>query len=358
MRSILRRSRGVAAVKNATPPDGPLSADAVDELLRAHNVPGASIAVIEHGTVTAAYAYGTAQGTRAVDQPTRFQAASISKFINALGVLKLVQAGRLGLDDPVNRHLTSWRVPENELTATAAVTLRMLLNHSGGTTVDGFPGYLRTDVLPNVVQILDGLAPANTPAVRVVKPPGEAYIYSGGGTTVLQQLVMDVTDMAYEEALQQLVLRPLGMAESSFEQPPIPELIERSAFGHARDGRQISGGFRLHPEQAAAGLWTTPRDLCKALLAVIRSYTGEPNSFLGQALARAMLTRGLGQAGLGIFITDPGGFYHGGSNVGFRALCGASPARRRGFVVMANGDNGDPICIGLRQRIVEAYPWT
>jgi CubicO group peptidase (beta-lactamase class C family) len=345
-------------MKNVLLPDGPLSADAVDELLRSYNVPGASIAVIEHGELVAAYAYGIAQGQRAVDQQTRFQVASISKFVNALGVLKLVQADRVGLDDPVNRHLKSWHLPDNELTAKTVVTVRMLLNHTGGTNVHGFPGYVRTELAPSVLQILDGLAPANTPAIRVVKPPGEAYIYSGGGTTVLQQLVMDVSGQTYEGALQRLVLKPLGMNESSFEQPPVPELIEQSAFGHAPDGSQIPGGFRIHPEQAAAGLWTTPRDLCKALLAVMRSHTGEAGSFLSQALAQAMLTGGSGQAGLGTYISGPGGFYHGGSNVGFRALCGASTARRRGFVAMANGDNGDPVCLSLRQRIVETHRWS
>lgn len=342
-------------MNSSPPPDGPLSNQAVRTMLESHRVPGASIAVIEHGELTAAYTYGIARVDHMVEPHTRFQVASISKFVNALAVLRLVQTGVIGIDDPVNRHLKSWQLPDNELTANAPVTVRMLLNHTGGTSVHGFPGYSRTEAVPALLQILDGAPPANTVAIRVVKPPGQAYMYSGGGTTILQQMVIDLADQNYETALQCLVLKPLAMSESSFDQNPNTELV---AFGHAPDGSEVPGGFRFHPEQAAAGLWTTPRDLCKALLEVMRAHAGETHSFLTHELARLMLTSGPGQTGLGVYISDGGGFYHGGSNVGFRALCGANPLRRRGFVALTNGDGGDLAHVGLRDRIAEAYGWS
>src|SRR6185369_2241551 len=196
------------------PTTGPLSAETVGALLRQHNVPGASLAIVQDADIVATYAYGTARGGSAVGPHTRFQAASISKTVNALGVLRLVQAGRVGLDDPVNRHLSSWQLPNNALTATTPVTIRMLLSHTGGTNVHGFGGYHRDAALPSVPAILNGRAPANSPAVRVVKPPGQAVSYSGGGTMVLQQMVMDITGKSYGVALAELVLKPLGMNES------------------------------------------------------------------------------------------------------------------------------------------------
>jgi CubicO group peptidase (beta-lactamase class C family) len=286
---------------------------------------------------------------------TRFQAASISKTVNALAVLRLAQAGHIGLDDPVNQHLKSWKLPDNELTATTAVTVRMLLNHTGGTNVHGFGGYARDTNLPSLHEILDGQRPANTPAIRVVAPPGEAHKYSGGGTTVLQQMVIDVTGEAYAPALARMILGPLGMSESSFRQPPDAETVDQAAFGHRADGSGVPDGFKIHPEMAAAGLWTTPRDLCQALLAIMRSHAGQAGSFLDQGLAQAMLARGMGQAGMGTFVSDRGAFYHGGSNHGFRALYAADPNRGSGVVAMSNGDNGGAVCSGLLQQAAQVY---
>ena len=345
----------VSGAQSAPPTDGPLSVEAVGALLLQHKVPGASLAITQDGELAATYGYGFAQGQRGVAPQTRFQAASISKTVNALGVLKLVQAGRIGLDDPVNKHLKSWKLPDNELTATSAVTVRMLLNHTGGTNVHGFAGYARGANLPSLREILDGHKPANTPAIRVVSPPGEAHRYSGGGTTVLQQMLIDVTSEPYAPALARMVLGPLGMSESSFQQPPDTGTVDQAAFGHAADSSALPGGFNIHPEMAAAGLWTTPRDLCKALLVIMGSHAGQAGSFLDQGMAQAMLTRGSGQAGLGTFVNDRGGFSHAGSNHGFRALYVADPNRRSGIVVMTNGNNGDAVCSGLLQRAAQVY---
>jgi CubicO group peptidase (beta-lactamase class C family) len=344
----------VSAVQ-APPLDGPLGAEAVGALLEQHKVPGASLAIIAEGELAATYGYGFAHGQRAVMPQTRFQAASISKIVNALAVLKLAEAGRIGLDDPVNKYLKSWKLPDNELTATSAVTVRMLLNHTGGTNVHGFAGYARDANLPSLREILDGQEPANTPAIRVVSPPGEAHTYSGGGTTVLQQMLIDVTGEAYALTLARMVLGPLGMSESSFQQPPDAGTVDQAAFGHAADGSIVRGGFHNYPEMAAAGLWTTPRDLCTALLAIMHSHAGQAGSFLDQSMAQAMLTRGIGQAGLGTFVSDRGGFYHGGSNHGFRALYVADPNRRSGIVAMTNGDNGGAVCRGLLQQVAQVY---
>src|SRR5262249_12565220 len=145
------------------PPDaGPLSSKAVSELLAQYKVPGASLAIIDRGELTATYCYGEARAGRPVLASTRFQAASISKTINSVAIVKLVAQGRMGLDDPVNRHLLSWTLPGSALTEKTAVTIGMLLSHTGGTTVPGFAGYLPNVQLPTLEQILDGRAPANS----------------------------------------------------------------------------------------------------------------------------------------------------------------------------------------------------
>jgi CubicO group peptidase (beta-lactamase class C family) len=110
-----------------------------------------------------------------------FQAGSISKPVAALGALRLVEDGRLSLDDDVNRRLKGWKLPENDFTKDEKVTLRRILSHSAGLTVHGFPGYAVGAPLPTLVEILDGVKPANTSAIRVDLIPGSTNRYSGGG---------------------------------------------------------------------------------------------------------------------------------------------------------------------------------
>jgi CubicO group peptidase (beta-lactamase class C family) len=352
------KRQAICNVQSAPPATGPFSTESVVSLLKQNKVPGASLAIVESGQLVATYGYGVAQEQHPVTPQTRFQAASISKTVNALAVLKLVQAGRVALDDPVSNHLKSWKLPDNALTAKTAVTIRMLLNHTGGTSVHGFAGYARGSVLPSLQQILDGQKPANSPAIRIVSPPGQAYNYSGGGITILQQMVIDIIGDPYDVALEKLVLGPLGMSDSSYHQPPDAETVNQVAFAHLADGLLVPGDFHIYPEMAAAGLWTTPSDLCKPLLAIMQSNAGRAGAFLKQNLARTMLTRGLGQYGLGVSINNSGWFHHNGVNKGYRALFYADPKRNSAMVAMTNGENGVPIHNDLFQRVVKANRWT
>jgi CubicO group peptidase (beta-lactamase class C family) len=346
--------RGLAALEIERPESGSLGTRAVGDLLAEHNVPGASLAIIHKGAVAATFSYGFACDDSAVTAVTRFQAASISKTINALAILKLVAQSRFGLDDPVNEHLTSWKLPDNAFTQRTPVTVRMLLSHSGGTTVTDFAGYLPGRPLPTVAQILDGDSPANSDPVRVAWPPGRAFHYSGGGVTILQQLVVDVTGQSYPAVVERLVLAPLGMTQSGYASPVEGAQV---AVAHDGDGEAYPSGFRVHPELAAAGLWTTPGDLARAVVAIMRSANGADDAFLPQPLAQAMLTPVVREAGLGVFLGDDRLFTHVGATAGYRALFVADFRAERGTVVMTNGDYGDRVCAELNRRVAEYLHW-
>ena len=281
--ALLRR--GLAWLLIEPPDRGPLSATVVGSLLAQYKVPGASLAIVDTGELTATYCYGLAQVTKPVAAATRFQAASISKTINALAILKLLALGCVGLDDPVNNPLSSWKLPDNALTEKTAVTIRTLLSHTGGTTVPGFAGYLPDTPVPTLEKVLDGKSPANSDPVCMAWPRGQNFRYSGGGTTVVQQLVIDLSGEDYPAAVERLVLGPLGMNQSDYVQQPGSSAREHLALAHGPDGSPNLGGFRTHPELAAAGLWTTPNDLVRAVLAIIHSRRGMPGAFLPQALA-------------------------------------------------------------------------
>jgi CubicO group peptidase (beta-lactamase class C family) len=215
-----------------------------------------------------------------VDERTLFQAASISKPVTSTAMFRLIEQGRLALDEDVNVRLRSWKVPESAFTQTEKVTPRRIVSHMAGLTVHGFAGYDAGTPLPTLPQILDGLPPANSPPVRVTALPGDHESYSGGGFTVLQLLIQDVTGRPFKDVLDDLVLRPVKMTHSTFAQPLPQGSADGAATGYQADGTPIAGRFHVYPELAAAGLWTTPSDLARFMLAIGRSYRGEAGGLL------------------------------------------------------------------------------
>jgi CubicO group peptidase (beta-lactamase class C family) len=331
-------------------------------------VPGASWVVFDDGAVTETGAAGVvdASGAEPVTPATLFQAASISKPIAVLAMLRLVDRGLLDLDEDVNQKLTSWQVPPTGRWQ-PTVTLRQLASHSAGLTVSGFPGYARGAALPNTAQILDGVRPATSIGVRVDLVPGTQFRYSGGGTTVIQQLLQDVTGTPFRELMQDLVLQPLGMSDSDYAQPLPPELHARAATGHDDAGMPLNGQWDVYPQLAAAGLWTTPTDLAKFALGVQRAYAGADDALLPVELARQMLTPqiaatsrigGLNHLGLGLFLDESGRRYgHSGGNAGFCCHLLAYRDSRQGAVVMTNGDAGMWVVLRAFAAIASTHGW-
>lgn len=349
----------------------------IAERLEHYNVPGVSVAVISGGRVEWARGFGVmAKDGKPVGPETLFQAASISKHVAAMVVLRLVEQGKLALDEDVNVKLRSWKVPENEFTKTEKVTLRRLLNHSAGVTVHGFPGYAMDAPVPTLVQVLNGEKPANTAPIRVDVLPGSLWRYSGGGYEVMQQLVQDVTGKSFPQLARELVLDPLGMDHSTFEQPLPAKLAANAAAAHRPDGSMIAGKWHVYPEMTAAGLWTTPSDLAKVVLEI-----QSPGRALQPATVREMLTKVQGDYGLGLSLggslllssatpgtqgrlvesvavpRDSRSFSHGGANEGYRCMMFAYVSGGRGAIVMTNGDMGGPLADEILRSIAAEYGW-
>ena len=326
-----------------------------------YRVPGVSLAVVEGGAIAWVGAYGVVEvgASEPVAPETLFQAASISKPVAALAALRLVEEGVLELDAPVNRYLLGWQIPENGFTEGRAVTLRHLLTHTGGLTVHGFPGYAAGLPLPSVLDILDGATPSNTRPVRVDTLPGSLWRYSGGGYTILQKVLEDVTGKPFPTLLRELVLDPVGMTLSSYDQPLTPERQRYASRGHLSVGALVEGGWHLYPEMAAAGLWTNTTELARLALEVQAAWRGEAGRILSTEMARAMLTPGMGGWGLGFTIMEEGAprFAHGGSNHGFKAQFVAFREEGRGVVVMTNGDQGTRLAQEIVQAVAEVYGW-
>ena len=327
------------------------------EMARLH-VTGASIAVVVDGKVAWARGYGLKEFGKPdrVDTTTLFLAGSISKPVFATGLMALVDRGTVSLDTDVNALLKSWHLPASSFTEKNKVTLRRILSHSAGLTVWGFPGYEVGKPVPTVPQVLDGAPPANTPAVRNDTTPGARWLYSGGGVTIAQLLVTDVTGQSFPALMKELVLDPADMRRSTYENPIPAARASETATAHEKADTPVPGRWHVYPEMAAAGLWTTAPELARWGISLMKSYRGENGGLLSPPYAREMLrpqvalpTVGPGARpsggwwGLGVEVAGSGwnfNFTHGGRDEGFVATLIMFPERKVGLVVMTNSTNG------------------
>ena len=363
---ILPLSLSLALLACATGAPSALRPDDLDTFVAAQmaqrRIPGLSLAIIEDGRIVEARAYGVTEvgGREPVTPTTLFQAGSISKSVAALGALRLAEQGRLALDGDVNLSLKTWKVPASSFTSTRPVTLRGLLSHTAGLTVHGFPGYAVDAPMPTLVQVLDGAPPANTPPIRVQAEPGSRWQYSGGGYTVMQQMMIDVTDQTFPGYMRETVLAPLGMTRSSYEQPLPPDLASATAGGQYADQTPVKGRWHLYPEMAAAGLWTTPTDLARFAIEVQQSYAGMSAKVISPAMTRRMLTVERDGDGLGVFLQGTGRsllFNHGGRDDGFDASLNALAATGQGLVVMINANDNSRMVNRIVGFVARKYAW-
>ena len=338
----------------------PVATTKLADRMAALHVPGVSIAVIHDGKIEWARGFGVTRiGGPPVTADTLFQAASISKPVAAMGLLRLVQSGKVSLDADVNQYLKTWKIPANSFTDHTKITLRELLTHTAGMTVHGFAGYASDAPVPTLVQVLNGEKPANSAPIRVDTAPGTIWRYSGGGYVVAQQVLQDVTGEPFPKVMHDTVLAPIGMTKSTYEQPLPKNRLTEVAMPYRGDGQPVPGGPHVYPEMAPAGLWTTPSDLARYAIEVQKSLAGTANHVLSQAMVRQMLTPGLNHQGLGPGVGGSAKrpyFTHGGANEGYRCNLVAYDDGD-GAVIMTNGDNGGPLAGEILRSIAREYGW-
>ncbi len=326
-----------------------------------YNIKGLSIAVVSNYKIEWAKGYGWADisENRLVTEKTLFQAASISKTLNGIGILRLVQDKKLDLNSDINVYLKSWKFPYDEKTNNKKITIAGLLSHTAGLGIHGFPGYAINDTIPTLQQILDGVKPANTGAIRSIMEPGLKFEYSGGGVMISQQIIEDVTGMPYDIFMQKKVLDPMGMSSSFFTQPPDKKYRKHLATGYYLNGEEIKGKYHVYPEQAAAGLWTNPIDICLSVIETQLSYIGKSGKVLSPEMTKLRLKQVMQDAALGVFVTDKGGvryFSHNGGNAGFSCQVTACLDEGNGVVIMTNSDNGS-ILDEIVNSVAFTYRW-
>lgn len=340
----------------------PSKLSTLKERMEHHKVPGVSIAFLQDNKILWTHTEGVTDtvSNKAIDKNTVFQAASISKPVFATVLMKYRQEHGLDLDADVNNLLTSWQLPTHQWAASSPVTLRRLLSHSAGTTVHGFGGYASGEKVPSILAVLNGVEPANSASVIVDIEPGTQFRYSGGGTTLAQLVLQDISGVSLPQLAQSTVFGPLGMKHSRYAQPLDGDLARNAAVPFMSNGEPVEGGAHTYATMAAAGLWTTPSDLMKFASKLQQSASGADQTFLDQSTATEMLTPQMKPVGIGFFLG--GGeavttFGHGGSNAGFKANLFAHINTGDGIAVMTNGDNGGALIKEIKNRAAEIYGW-
>lgn len=283
-----------------------------------------------------------------VDGDSRFQVASLSKWITAWGVMTLVEAGKIDLDKPVSTYLKRWKLPPSKFN-TDRVTVRRVLSHTAGFTDGlGYAGFAPGQPLQTLEESLTRAAdasPGRDGITRVGVEPGTEFKYSGGGYTLLQLLIEDVSAQPFAEYMNASVLKPLGMTRSTFV---LQDETDVADFFDQR-GRPATH-FRF-TAQAAASLYTTTTDLTRLLQAHMPGPNGEP---IGRGVLRPQtlveMRRpqaaqfGIDIWGLGTILYAPnktGGFVigHDGNNEpAINTAARVDPASGDGIVILETGN--------------------
>lgn len=335
----------------------------MDERLIQYGCPGVGVAILEDGELAWSGGFGRmeASSKRPVDANTVFAGASISKPLTATLVMQQVERGELDLDVDVNRYLNAWRVPVNEFTRAQPVTLRHLLSHRAGATVHGFGGFPPGVPKPSVLDTLYGRTPAMTPPVTVNKTPGGSIRYSGGGYTVVQLLLEEVTHKPFAQLAREMIFQPLGMTSSTFDDPLPTAITAHAAAGHDDGGNMLSDKWPTCPQAAAGGVYVSAQDFALFMAACRNAYIGRKTKLMSFATARAMIdARGDGDFAMGWRVLGNGAtmrIAHGGSNEGYQCETTCYLESGKGAAVLTNAVSGAMFYWEVLNTIAEVCHW-
>lgn len=332
------------------------------EKLEKNNIPAISIAIIENYQISGVFAYGVKnkETKEKVTADTLFQAASISKSVFAVAVMRLVEKGTLDLDTDITEYLIDYKLPTYD-GKEHKITLRQLLSHNAGLNIPGFDGYRINKKIPTIENVLNGARPANSAKLKLVKAPETGFQYSSGGYILAQKIVTDVCSREFTEIMNESVLSPFAMTSSTYLQPLPDDRLKEIAHGYNAKNRHLPGGYHIIPELAAGGLWTTPSDLARFGIEVMKAVKGE-STLLEKKSAEQMLETTYVKHGYGLGFqlgssSKGKTFGHDGHNYGYLSKMQFCPAEGSGIVIMQNSDGSDAVLNEVFYAFWDVYGW-
>jgi len=332
----------------------------IPQLMQEDNIAGVSIAFFDNGKISwqKTYGYSNLSDSIKVTPNTIFNGASLSKPVAALAALNLVEKGVLSLNDDVNKYLKGWKVPDNKFTEQEKVTLKRLIGHSAGFERYVQSSYFPNEEFPTITQMLTGEKPSVDPPVSVVYVPGQKQVYSNPGYSVIEKLMEDVTDKAFDDIINELIFEPCDMNNSSFEQPVPIYLSKQMATGYTNDLEPYP--YKLFPYKAAGGIWTTPTDLASFLVTVLEDHHASANTILSKKMMDSVFAKTSERLGFAKIYNDKSTdllFEHWGSNSGFTCYMVSSLNHKQGVVIMTNSDNGMSLMSYIARAVAVANNW-
>ena len=339
----------------------PETFSSIADEMSAYDIPAVSLAVIDQGKIEWAGIYQNAKFSeeQELDCTSIFQAASLSKPVTFLAAVRMHAAGEIDLDENIETYLKDFALPQGKQTTENPVTLRNIFAHTSGITPGGYQGYARDLDVPSDPDILRGSDGVNSPAIEVVTPPNETLAYSGGAYTLAELALQDLYNDEFSNIMKEWILEPVGMKYSEFTQPLPASKSNQVAKGHTPSGDVLDGGWRNHPEQAAAGLWSNATDMAQFLIEIYRAYHGKSSIFSQTDIQSIVSQERNGQA-FGFILNQSGddiAITHYGGNAGYRTGMTISLTNGNGLVYLINSDNGGALGNELLLSASEVYNW-
>ncbi len=333
----------------------------ISDKMSEYNIPGLSLAIINQGKIewTDIYKNANFPEEQHLNCSSIFQTASLSKPVTFLAALRMQSAGEIDLDENIQKYLKDFVLPHGKQTKENPVTFRNIFSHTSGISAGGYEGYARNRSIPSDLDILRGSEGVNTPAIEVSTPPNETLAYSGGGYTLAELALQDIYNDEFSNIMKKWILEPVGMQNSEFTQPLPDSKGNQVAKGHTQSGDVLDGGWRNHPEQAAAGLWSNATDMAKFLIEIYKAYQGRSSLFTQSDIQSIIKHERDGHV-YGFILNRTGNdvsITHYGGNVGYRTGMTISLTSGNGLVYLTNSDNGGALGNELLLSASRVYDW-
>ncbi len=230
------------------------------------------MAIMKDGTIEKELFYSK---SKKVDKNTIFQVSSLSKIVSAVGIMKLVELGKINLDTPVSNYLKRWQLPPTEFD-NEQVTVRKLLSHTAGLTDGlGYNGFKNKDLTQTLEESLTKAKDADdgeSGEVKVGIEPGSKWKYSGGGFTLLQLLVEETSGQNFNDFMKDSLFSPLKMTSSSY----ILDDTLKSRLCEFYNFDKSTAPHFYYTSLAATSLYTSLSDLEIFFQLFLKGKNGEP----------------------------------------------------------------------------------
>lgn len=344
------------------------SLSSIEERLEDLNIPSLSLAVMNGGIIEWSAIYNSPSNKALIDCNTRYQVASLSKPVTVMAAIRMQSNGYIDLNENIENYLKSYKLPKGKQTKGAPITIKNTLDHSSGINSGGFLGYQQGSPIPSDIEILKGNKHSNSAPLSVVSKPGVQLAYSGTAYTLAQVALKDIFKKDFSSIMDKWILSPLGMENSSYRSPDISSINQPNskiqaisiAKGHDSDGKEIEGGWRVHPELAAAGMWSNANDMATFMLEIYKGYQGKSTLF-SQSEIKQMLENEKDGHVYGFILNHEGDditLTHFGGNVGYRAGMTISLKTGDGLVYLLNSENGAALGNQLMMTASKLYDWS